>query len=303
MDYYIGVMSLSELGEFGPVTTFSQIWKVENNRATRIDVSPSPLNNHVAGPGEDILTSLQEGYPAYTFRKLELKPGEYYPRMVRPYSSHPTETLGYNPNEEKAVLYARVRSTGQLHTLIGQLQQICQVIHPEGDNLKTFGHGIRNFLILAATEVEAQWKQILEANGKKGGTTSDYVKLSVPLKLPEFAVDFPWYPWLDPIKPFDNWGTGNAHTQSLPWYAAYNSVKHDREKNFAQSSLLNAFQAISGCFVLLCAQYGWDFARRDDKATNEFLRLLGAPKWELSEVYVLPFGTGTWTPKPYPFGT
>jgi hypothetical protein len=296
MPYYISLIA-------DDPTASAQIWKINTDTAERIDVSPSEGTVHKAEIGEDVLSTLHKRFPAFVFHKLELEPSEYYPRIVRPYNSEPTETLGYNPSDnEKDVLFARVRSTGQLHALIGQLQQICRVVHPEGDNLKAFGHEIRNFLIIAATEVEAQWKRILDANGSKGTNTPSYVKLSKPLKLPEFVVDFPYYPWLDPIAPFKDWGSGSGPTQELPWYAAYNNVKHDREKNFAQSSLLSAFQAISGCFVLLCAQHGWDFARRGDKALNEFLRLSAAPKWSPSQVYVPPLRPNNkWVPRNYKF--
>lgn len=280
-----------------------QIWKIDPDIAERIDVTPSELNIHRAEPGEDALSTLRKHFPVLAFHKLELDPGQYYPSMSRPYSSNPSETLGYNPDEDKEVLYARTRSTGQLYALIDQLQQICRVVHPDGDNLKAFGHEIRNLIILAATEVEAQWKRVLEANGVKGVHTPDYVKLSAPMKLPEFVVDFPWYPWLDPIKPFENWGSGPCPTKTLVWYAAYNDVKHDREKKFAESALINAFRAISGCFVMLCAQYGWSFARRGESAQNEFLRLIAAPKWEPGQVYVPPFHSGRWSPKLYAFGS
>lgn len=219
--------------------------------------------------------------------------------MARPYSSNPTDNLGYNPDDTKEILHARAKNTGQLHALIAHLQQLCRVVHPEGDNLKAFGHEIRNLIILAATETEAYLKRILEANGAEGERTSDYVKLCEPLKLPKFAVDFPWYPWMDPIRPFEGW-SNSAPTRTLSWYAAYNDVKHDRERKFSEATLLNAFRGISGCFVLLCAQHGWDFARRDTNARNEFLRLAEAPTWGPGHVYVPPFNSGKWIAKPHP---
>ena len=101
----------------------------------------------------------------------------------------------------------------------------------------------------------------------EGKNTKDYVKLAAPMKLPEFAVDFPYYPWLSAIKPFERWVHTDSPSQGLGWYAAYNNVKHDRESKFAEATLHCAFQAISGCFVMLCAQYGWDFALRGGGAS------------------------------------
>lgn len=134
----------------------------------------------------------------------------------------------------------------------------------------------------------------------EGKNTKDYVKLAAPMKLPEFAVDFPYYPWLSAIKPFERWVHTDSPSQGLGWYAAYNNVKHDRESKFAEATLHCAFQAISGCFVMLCAQYGWDFALRGGGASRAFLRLVTAPQWEPAEVYVPPHH-GELIAKRYPF--
>jgi hypothetical protein len=148
--------------------------------------------------------------------------------------------------------------------------------------------------------VEAHWKNILKANGAKGETTHDYVKLSLPMKLGEYCVALSYYPWLDPIVPFENWAPSDAPTKNLEWYKAYNNIKHDRETNFAQATLLNALKSVTGCFVMLCAQYGWDFALKGDAAMGAFFRLTAAPKWAPSEIYVPPSGT-THEERPYPF--
>ena len=95
------------------------------------------------------------------------------------------------------------------------------------------------------------------------------------MKLAEYSVSFPFYPWLSPIKPFDNW---NLNNKTLAWYSAYNAVKHNREAEFSKGTLLHAFQAISGCFVLLCAQYGWEFAYKGEMADRAFLKLIDVPK-------------------------
>jgi hypothetical protein len=121
----------------------------------------------------------------------------------------------------------------------------------------------------------------------KADDRHDYVKLALPMKLGEYRVKLPWYPWLDRITPFENWLPvlkGSKQKQYLPWYDAYNAVKHDRENDFSQAKLVHAFQALAGCFVMLCAQYGWNFARREDAAADMFSQLVDAPKWEPSEL-------------------
>jgi hypothetical protein len=237
----------------GPQIVGGGVWKAETNQATRIDVSKSDLNICNLAPALDIISSLKLQYSDSEFYELCLAPGEHYPRMARPDSSSPTEPLGRNPDDSDEFRYERAKSTGQLHALIGQMEQICRVVHPEGKNLDAFGHEIRNILILACTEVEMHWKNVLEANGATGESTKDYVKLASPMKLANYKVDFTYYPWLDPVRPFEKWGTTVCTSKDIEWYSAYNRVKHNRVANFPEATLLRAFQSIAACFVMLCA--------------------------------------------------
>lgn len=267
------------------------VWQVEATEAKRIDVSDSPLGKFQAEPGKDMLTTLRMRFPTdgTTFHKLELGPGEYYPGMARPVAG---ESPGRNQDRSDSAVHMRTSTTGQLHALIQQLEQICRVVQPDESNFQAFGHEIRNLLILACTEVETQWKSILKSNDVAAENTKDYVKLASPMKLSEYSVEFPYYPWIPAIRPFDNWHLGTqTPTKDLKWYNAYNKVKHDRESNFKQASLGHAFEAMAGFFVMLCGQYGWDFALAGEAASRAFFRLNNYPQWSYSEYYVPPFGS------------
>jgi len=268
--------------------TREQFWSVDIKGNARHH--PHFATDNFTTRVETLKDSPKDG-PGSEFQKLRFTPGEYYPRMARPSTTKPNASPGCTPDKSDVIRDARGTSAGQLHALIGQLEQICRVIHPTPKNDEAFGHEIRNILILACTEVEAQWKGILKANGvtKEFTTTNDYIKLANPMKLDEYKVDLTYYPWLPPIAPFEGWKPGGFPTKDLRWYHAYNQVKHDREANFEQATLGHALYAITGCFVMLCAQYGWDFALRGDEALRAFFHLTGAPAWPPSEIYV-PFG-------------
>ncbi len=214
----------------------------------------SELGRVTAARGKTALETLGGYYPGTTFTELELKPGEYYPGMARPIFNGKPWT---NPDQSAEAMNRRASATGQLHALIQQLEQICRVVHPKETNLQAYGHEIRNVLILACTELKSQWKAILEAHNAPAKNTTHYTKLSAPLKLAEYAVEFPYYPWMPERRPFQGWQHG---TTDLPWYGAYNDVKHNRDGKFALASLHNAFEALTAFFIMLCAQYGWDFA-------------------------------------------
>jgi hypothetical protein len=271
-------------------------WKAGNGRAEKLGVTNSERYPIIAQAGEDILTALQNAFSGSVFYKMRLGAGEYFPRMARPTGAYELSP-GKNPDPHREFQISRAKSTGQLHAFIGQLQGICQTIHPEGDNLRTYGHATRNLLILACTEVELLCRQILEDNGYRSMnndgrfTTRDYVKILKPMRLDEYVVNLTWYPWLSPTCPFVYW-QAQQPTKSLPWYNAYNKVKHDREVSFPEATLRRAIDAVTACFVLISAQHGLDFARMGEDGAREFFQLEKAPSWDFTECYVPPNGAG-----------
>jgi len=129
-------------------------------------------------------------------------------------------------------------------------------VQPSERTLVVYGHEIRNLLILAATEAEMHWRGILIANGAPRTTkfsSNEYVKLVEPLKLRDYAINFYDFPDLPPFQPFAGWSREDP-TDSLPWYAAYNGVKHNREDEFQRGTLRCAFEAVSANIALLVAQ-------------------------------------------------
>jgi hypothetical protein len=215
-DYYFRVVN-------DGISIIEQLWAVDEAVAHE-GVIPSQLGTHRAEPGEDMMSTLRKRFTGGAFHKLQLDPGEYYPRMARPSSTHAECSPGHYPDQSPEALKVRTVSTGQLHVLIQELQRICQVIQPDEANFDAYGHEIRNIIILASMEVEAQWRNILVANGQKARDRRDYVKLALPMKLGEYRVALPWYPWLYPIAPFENWvPVPQQSKQYLPWYDAYNA--------------------------------------------------------------------------------
>jgi len=66
-------------------------------------------------------------------------------------------------------------------------------------------------------------------------------------------------------------------------------VKHDREKQFAQATLLHAIQAVCGCAVMTFAQFG-TYGSHYREEINSFFELAQVPAWEPSEVYCESYG-------------
>jgi hypothetical protein len=227
------------------------IWQFDGEIARQIDVEDK---RDLTGGHEDILHALKRARSMCAFHRLTLEPGQYYPYMARP-TNKILNGSGTNP-DYLHLTAERVRRTGQLHALIVLLENICRVVQPEKRNQNAFGHEIRNVLLVACTEVEAHWKKIYHENGgiREDPKTKQYIVLADAMRLREYGVSFPWFPWLKSIKPFKSWDRSKGESKSLPWYAAYNAV--DLEKSFHRATLLRAFEAVAACFVMLCAQYG-----------------------------------------------
>jgi len=262
----------------------ADLWDVDESKARCVY---PPFNTVPLKEGESLLDALghrslgEPGVPVWT-KECARKIGEYYRRIYRPSLD---DRFPGPPQEMQHV----AESLGQLATLTEQLARIFRVIFPADNNLKTYGYEIRNLILLACTEVEAQWKGILKANNASPAgpyfNTKDYVKLLKPLKLAEYQVILPIYPQLPSLSPFAVWNSEKP-SKSLLWYDAYNAVKHDRETQFHQATLKYAIHAVVACAVMLGAQYGLIPAWHDQ--LGQFFRFEKRPQWSHQERYLPP---------------
>lgn len=281
------------------------LWKIEENSAIRVGVS-NPKNSHgcyfLANHGESIwdclkrLTNWHENGIFKNLHRIKLSEGEFYSRIARPPHHHPRDIITCPVTDSDLATIAISRS--QLLALARQLDRICQTVHPIDKTFESYGHDIRNLLILSCTEVESQWRSILIANGvsKKNGrfNTEDYVKLVPAMRLNEYGVTFPSWPWLDAIFPFRKWRTAGKPTQDLEWYDAYNSVKHDRENSFSAATLRRALESVSACYIMLIAQYGRIFAIGHRSEIDSMFQIHSSPNWPIEDVYIFPSGGERW---------
>lgn len=275
-----------------------QTWKINDAVAYRMGVS-----NPQGGPdyfkaeaGETALETLKRKAPHWfapgneQFTRTSLSPGQFYPRIARPDGNHPTDFPALSlmrPADRNYVAIAR----SQLVALMRQLDAICQTVHPDTETFDAYGHGIRNLLILACTEVETHWKGVFIQNNfcKKNYNTEYYVQLQSAMRLGDYSISFPSFPWLAAFTPFKNWGTSDNPTQDIEWYAAYNAVKHNRENEFFQATLRNAFAAVSACAIMMIAQFGSIIALGRNTELSAYFLVSSHPVWPLSEVYMASF--------------
>ena len=142
--------------------------------------------------------------------------------------------------------------------LIQRLDELLLFVEPTTQSLSAYSHKARELLILACTEVEAQWKYYLRRGGliKQVFTTNDYIALRGPLHLEEYEISLPRYKEVPPIRPFLGWSTVPGPTQTLPWYDAYNKTKHDSKEHFPAANVLACLQAVTASIAMFSVRFG-----------------------------------------------
>lgn len=144
------------------------------------------------------------------------------------------------------------------HLIIRDLYDVFNYIEPSDENLNVYSHRLYELLLRTATEIESNLKGILNCNGyptsRNMNMKEDYYKINGPTKLHEYKVVFHRWRNYHEFKPFEVWNSGSF--TSLPWYKAYNEVKHNRYDEFIKANLENVMNAFAGLLCILHAQIG-----------------------------------------------
>lgn len=150
----------------------------------------------------------------------------------------------------------KARAKRELKIIIEKLHEILMYVEPSKQCLDTYGHKIRELLILACTECEYYWSSYIRLSGNTNNklTTNDFVKLKDKLFLEEYLVKFSNYPTIITFQPFAGWNAQRP-TNSLKWYDGYNKTKHDKMKFFNMAKLEYCLNAISAIIIMFCIRY------------------------------------------------
>jgi len=241
-------------------------------------------------------SSLNEG-ENYRLKHLELDCGQCFNSIYRPIFTY------YLTEDFQAISQSKISSTEyykdlpincfqdysnqlrQLEIILDDMAEVFKVVAPHYQQRSVYGHAIRNIIILACTELDARMQSILANNGVspdgKYFEMKDYFKLKGPLKLDEYELSFYRYGDLGTFSPFSTW----ENNEQLYWYQAYNHIKHNREKHFAEAKLFNAINAIMAYAIILIAQYGY----RNDlwrETVGKIIHIEKEPKWDLEDFYI-----------------
>jgi hypothetical protein len=207
-------------------------------------------NRHKLEKTADLQTIVAAHFGSHTtVQRTHFLPGQYYPRMHRS-PNYPRLSDTYH--------YEWSQSLRAVRNILVRMTEVFRIVEPAPANFAVFGHEFRQLLILACTEVESSCKAVMKANGYLPSgrwSTNDYVKLILPLRLKEWEVGLTHCPGYPTIKPFFTWDPAKP-TESLPWYKAYNEVKHDREANLSLATLAHMVSSAAAAYLLVIAQFG-----------------------------------------------
>ena len=242
----------------------------------------------------------------YRLNHLKLGHGQYFNSIYRPIFTYElTEDFQATSQSETSFkdlpIYCFQDFSNQLRQLeiiLSDLSEVFKVVAPHHNQFSVYGHAIRNIIILACTELDARMQSILANNGvepyRNYFEMLDYYKLKDALKLNEYELSFYRYGDLGTFSPFSAW----KNNEQLYWYQAYNHIKHNREKHFAEAKLFNAINAIVAYTIILIAQYGY----RNDlwrETVGKIIHIEKEPQWDLEDCYIKsPDGQRA---VPYPF--
>lgn len=253
-----------------------------------------------------LVTSQENSY----MNKATLKPlvrprGNYNPRVWRGIPPKSPLHRGYNGlSLDQSEYHIYMEGVYSAESLLEELTKLFRTIAPVPANDATYGHRVRELLILACTEVEASWRGIYTANcstTKSSYSTKHYVKLKPLLRLDEWVVRLKNYPNYPDLNPFEGWDSSDGMTtKSLHWYDDYNAVKHNRENEFHRASLVSLITAMAAVHVLQVAQWGPELYHRFHGNRYSAFETVSFPKYGPEEQYIsVPVGLHPYKRVPY----
>jgi hypothetical protein len=135
--------------------------------------------------------------------------------------------------------------------------------------------------------IESRFKKVLDENdyGVEKTNMNDFVKLMLPMRLNEYSVRFPRFPWLENVAPFEHW-TKDDPTKTIDWFQRYHKAKHDAFNNRLQPTLRHAVSAVAGLYCVVRAMFGLHMQTSFSHRINEIIVVNDTPTWSEKEACI-----------------
>jgi hypothetical protein len=231
-----------------------------------------------------------------TIERMDIALGSYHRSVARPVYPD-TENL-IIPNSETEIELAK--SVWREIDLISQdLEQCFNVNSVSERNFDAYGIHYERIIYFCCIGIESLFRKVLVDNGvtRERMTMNDFVALKVHSRLDEVGLSLVRYPWMAEIFPFAEWSSERP-SESLPWFGAYNALKHDKKQNEHRATMRNALHAFAGYYAAAYFALGGNLFP-GFLSTSYYFHFEARPKWDVRQLYFKP-DNGMWRILPLP---
>lgn len=216
-------------------------------------ISPGyAFTQRAVSPLEQWVTNV---FGAADIRQTIFQPGQCFQRLWRPGID------GLQPVQSTLApsAGALTQAAISLSLLLERLAALSQYVDLDERNLGVFSQQLRELLLLACIDVEVSFRAMFslsvpETTEDSRLTTGNYFRICEPFFLREYEVKLRHFPTLPGFRPFLAWDAARP-TASLPWFSAYNAIKHNREGALHRATLGACLNALAAAAILYCAQF------------------------------------------------
>ena len=225
---------------------------------------------------------IQNAYEYPIIKKENMEIGAKYNHIWNPLMQNNIEKeLDFTVSEA----YRAKRSLG---ILVEKLQELLLYVEPSEEGLKSYSHRARELLFLACSDLECNLKRY---NFKNNERMNDYIQILDYIDLSKYKLSLVGYS--NPYKccPFENWKKKEP-SKSIPWYYAYNQIKHNIDANFHLATLENCINAIAANIILFAVRYSPRYIYEKDDICSNLIRSSLDYRIENSEDFYIPIIEG-----------
>ena len=216
-------------------------------------------------------------------RTFEANVGTFYPCVARPKNLNVNPVVISVPASEAEERPAKTQWR-RTQLVAKDLENCFDVVSPEPQNSAAYGVAFEKTINFCCTGVEGLFRKVLNANGKgESASMSAFVKLKHVLRLDEYSVVMVHYGEFEAFRPFLGWSESEP-SQSLPWFNAYNELKHHFGMGIVGATLINAVSSAAAYYILAYAVYG---TRLFPGYLNDafFFQFADQPTWAPQDLY------------------
>lgn len=247
-----------------------------------IDYAPQINEVIICDNKYDIKELIEKYYEFEITDKKTMEIGWKYKNVWKP-------LMNINIDRELDITQSELFHTKRdLGILIQKLQEILLFIEPSEAGLKAYSHKIRELLFLACSDLENTLKKYKFGKNER---MENYIEILKYVDLTKYKISLVGY--ANPYKccPFEHWKKSKA-SQSLPWYDAYNKIKHNREDNFHLATLENCINAIAANLIMFAIRFSPTTLYNENDVCSNLARSSLDYKIENSRDFYIPVFEG-----------